>query len=89
MTLLFVTNNLFLRVLPGGKLFFYGCLREAPAAILAEEKTAGLQFVFLRGREAVRPPGTGIPVLSGVTCSVREEGRGHITNSCCHKITNL
>lgn len=88
MTLLFVTitNNLFMRVLPGGKLFFYGCPREAPAAILQEKRTAGLQFVFLRGREGgCEAPGTGIPVLSGVTCSVREEGRGHSTNSCCRK----
>lgn len=83
-TLLFVTitNNLFmLTLLPGGKLFFYCCLREAPAATLEEKRAAGLWFVLLRDREAVLVSATW-EYLSrpGVTCSVREEGRGHSAN---------
>lgn len=35
-------------LLPGGKLFFYCCLRAVPAAILEDTRAAGLQFVFLR-----------------------------------------
>lgn len=80
MNLLFVaiTNNLFMHVLPGGKLFFYGCLTEVPAAIQQEERTAGLQeFVFLRGREAVRPPDRD-------TCPVL----GHIFRKCRRHSTN-
>lgn len=90
MNLLFVaiTNNLFMHVLPGGKLFFYGCLTEVPAATQQEERTAGLrEFVFLRGREAVRPR-TGIPVLSWVTFSGNADDTAQIVG-CCHKITNF
>lgn len=77
-----ITNNLLVRApLPGVKLFFDCCLREVPAAILQEKRAAGLRFVFLKGSEATLDSATR-EYLSrpGVTCSVREEGRGHSAN---------
>lgn len=47
-----------MRVLPGGKLFFYGCLREVPAVILEDEREQrDFSLVFFperEGRQAVR-----------------------------------
>ncbi len=83
MTLLFtmITNKLFMHERPGGKLFFYFCLR-VPEAILEEKRAAGLQFVFLRGRETMLVSATWEYLsLPRVTCSVREEGRGHSANT--------